>query len=266
MTAHVAEVRIYPVKSLPGTTVSTADVRPSGALALDRRWALRDEQGRFWNAKRTAAMHQFRCQLELDPLQLTVSTAAGLSVSWSPGRSVRDLESFFTSVLGSPVSWVEDDRVGFPDDLESPGPTLVSTASLRAMASWFPGLTEEQMRQRLRANIEVDGVPPFWEDQLFRGDGQPQPFRIGDVLFAGTTPCQRCVVPSRDAQSGEIWPRFQIHFAQQREKELPEWAPRERFNHFYRATVNTRLLQDHPGRIQAGDAVSVVALTDESTR
>ncbi len=48
-----------------------------------------------------------------------------------------------------------------------PEPTVISTATLEAITTWFPGLNLDQIRIRLRTNLEIGGVPAFWEDQLF---------------------------------------------------------------------------------------------------
>ncbi|MEK6260706.1 MAG: MOSC domain-containing protein, partial [Planctomycetota bacterium] len=105
----------------------------------------------------------------------------------------------------------------------------------------------------------VEGVEPFWEDRLFRADSTHplQPFRIGSVMFEGTNPCQRCVVPSRDPSTSEVWPEFARRFAELREQHLPLWATRERFNHFYRLTTNTRGVGSSGGLIRVGYSVEL---------
>ncbi len=151
---------------------------------------------------------------------------------------------------------VENCETGFPDDLDAPGPTIVSTATLVAVAEWFPGLTVDEARRRFRANLEIDGVEPFWEDRLYGRDGEPVRFRIGDVEFFGTNPCQRCVVPTRDSQTGDVLSDFQKQFATQRESTLPVWAERSRFNHFYRLAVNTRVVSSD-GMLSVGSELSL---------
>ncbi len=34
------------------------------------------------------------------------------------------------------------------------------------------------MRRRMRANIEIDGVPGFWEDGLFAASGETVAFQL----------------------------------------------------------------------------------------
>lgn len=259
---HVAAVRIYPVKSLPPIEVESATLLAAGSLQFDRRWAFIDPDGRFWNSKRTARMHLLRCEFDPQTETLTISTTATdstngpSSVTWRPGEPSQALEQFVSRVVEGPVQLQNDAVGGFPDDPDSHGPTVISTASLEAIASWFPGLSLEQIRQRLRANIEISGVEPFWEDRFVATDDTPRPFRLGEVLLGGTDPCQRCVVPTRDPFTGDVWSGFQKEFANRRETSLPEWAPRSRFNHFYRATLNTVLLDGAGKTIRVGDPVS----------
>jgi uncharacterized protein YcbX len=64
-----------------------------------------------------------------------------------------------------------DDALGFVDRRDM-RPSVISTATIETVASWFDGLTVEGTRRRLRANVEVSGVPAFWEDR-FVGAGAP---------------------------------------------------------------------------------------------
>lgn len=260
MTARLARILIYPIKSLDAAQVGQADVLPGGALRHDRRYALVDAEGSFINGKRTPLVHRLRASFDLLRGLLELSAGERRAV-FDLDRERASLEAFLTSYFDQPVRVIENIEAGFPDDLESPGPTVVSTATLRAVAGWF-ALGEEEVRRRFRANLEIeaaggDDLPPFWEDRLSGPAGQPIGFRIGDVVFAGTNPCQRCVVPTRDPVTGEPWPRFAKMFAGQREAALPAWAQRSRFDHYYRLAVNTRLA-GAGGTIRVGDAVEVL--------
>jgi hypothetical protein len=147
--------------------------------------------------------------------------------------------------------------MGFPDDTASPGPTVISTATLQTVAGWY-GISLDETRRRFRTNLEIDGVPAFWEDQLFSESGEPVTFQIGDVILQGINPCQRCIVPTRDSQTGEILRGFQTRFVQQRAETLPSGTARSRFNHFYRLAVNTRIPPaSSPQALTVGDAVSL---------
>lgn len=256
--ARIVDLRVYPVKSLSPTVLTSTTVLPTGALQHDRRWAIVDDTGKFWNAKRTPQLHAIHCQYDDVAHTITFHDHEQRSLSWTVGAETTAINTWFGERVGGYARLIENIAVGFPDDLESAGPTIVSTATLETIARWFPGLSTESVRLRLRANIEVGDVPAFWEDRLYRAEGETLPFRIGSVTFLGTNPCQRCVVPSRDQITGEPIPQFQKLFAEKRRETLPDWAAADRFNHFYRATVNTRLDSGAGECITVGDSVEIL--------
>ncbi len=149
-------------------------------------------------------------------------------------------------------------HTGFPDDTDSPGPTVISTATLIEVASWFPNISLDEMRRRIRANIEIDGVPAFWEDRLFSATGDGVFFRVGNVEFQGINPCQRCVVPTRDSLTATPYPHFQKTFIAKRQETLPSWVAASRFNHYFRLSINTRIPKTQQDKsIHLGDTVAV---------
>ncbi len=234
----LSEIWIYPIKSLDGVRVQQSGFAPGGSLAFDRRWGLFAENGAVVNAKREPRIHQIRSTFAADFSTVTLSAAGQLAATF-PLADLTGFAQWLTGFFGQPIEVREESQVGFPDDLDSPGPTLISRASLVEIASWFPELSAEDLQRRLRANLVIDGLHAFGEDQLFGPSGTRVPFRIGDVAFAGINPCQRCAVPTRDPKTGDVWKRFQLEFARRREATLPAWADRSRFNHFYRAALNT---------------------------
>lgn len=250
---HLASIFIYPIKSLEPVSVSQARLLRSGALDGDRALALVDEKGKFVNGKRSPLVHRLRSAYDPTTKVLRLGRAqTGLQASFSIERQKPQLEEWLHEFFGVPVSLATNTEIGFPDDLECPGPTLISTATLNEVASWFPGLDAHSLRLRLRANLEIAGVPPFWEDRLYGIKGSPTArvrFRIGDCLIDGNNPCQRCAVPPRDPFTGEGYPDFAKTFMQRREETLPPWAERSRFNHFYRLCVNTIVPPDQAGKL-----------------
>ena len=150
-------------------------------------------------------------------------------------------------------------REGFPDDGLASGPTIVSTASLEAVCEWFPGMALDEARRRFRATLEIDGVPAFWEDQLF-GESETSivRFKIGEICFEGSNPCARCPVPSRDSTTGVTDDGFQKRFTELRRAHLPSWAPVARFDHFYRLSTNTRVPSTEHGKLlRQGDPLTL---------
>jgi uncharacterized protein len=263
LVAHLARILVYPVKSLDGLSLPSVRVLKSGALENDRRFALLDEAGKYVNGKRHSRIHQLRSSFDAMTRTLHLRTADGRQMgSFDIDHDRARLEDWLSEFFGFAVRLDENHAAGFPDDIDSPGPTIISTASLNEVASWFPGITADQMRVRIRANLEIGGVPPFWEDQLYGAAGTVLKFRIGEVEFDGINPCQRCVVPPRNPLTGEMYPEFAKIFARKREETLPSWAERSRFNHFYRLAINTKLPVSEGGKTAAvGDAITIVGTT-----
>lgn len=252
----LARILIYPVKSLDGISVHHAAFTPRGGLVDDRRWALFDDDGELINGKRMPRVHDVRARYDLDArtIELTVK-ATKAQQTFSLVDDVPALDRWFSDFFDVSVSLREAPDGGFPDDPDAPGPTVVSTATLSAVASWFPGLTVDEVRQRFRANLELDCPEPFWEDRLYANAGELLRFQIGAVQFDGTNPCQRCGVPPRDPETGKPWPGFAKQFSEHREATLPSWANASRFDHFYRLSVNTRVVPGSSGHVAVGDEV-----------
>ncbi|MEH2255215.1 MOSC domain-containing protein [Nostoc sp.] len=260
MTPYLAKILLYPVKSLNGVEVENARVLASGALQYDREFAIFDEQGRFVNGKRHAKIHLLRAQFAL--LNRTISLQIpddNLQQIFHLDEERQALEATLSDYFEFAVTLGQNFLMGFPDDTHSLGPTVISTATLAEVASWFPGLSVDEMRRRMRANIEIGGVPAFWEDRLFSEQGDLVSFRVGDVDFFGVNPCQRCIVPTRNSYLGEAYPNFQKIFTTQRQATLPNWVALSPFNHFYRLSINTQLPPSSAGKIlQIGDEVDIL--------
>lgn len=262
--AQLARITIYPIKSLDGVVVDQATLLASGALEHDRRFALRDQRGECLNGKRAAAIHRLRLDMDLASGAVTL-TADDERRREGSRRFLIDtdraaLAEWLRGFLGfdEPLEIAENPTAGFPDDEEAPGPTVVSTATLETVASWFPGLSLDEVRRRFRANLEIGGVEPFWEDRLCAEADQAVRFQIGESVLEGVNPCQRCVVPTRDSLTGAVTPQFAQRFAEHRRRSLPPWAAVSRFDHYYRLAVNTRPANNAGGRIRLGDRIAVL--------
>jgi uncharacterized protein YcbX len=284
-TPRLANIRLHPIKALDPVSVNEARIGPNGGLELDRVWALYSADGRWVNAKRTAAMHLIRAAYAPDISSVTLTV---------PGdrRNIPAMTFAFPGDADGAAEWfsmyfeqaiqVRYTREGFPDDGLAPGPTIISTASLETVCEWFPGMTLDEARRRFRTTLEIDSagqlgtsrvelspgagelgnsavapepLPPFWEDQLFVGsETSVVRFRIGDVAFEGSNPCARCPVPARESQTGTDTVGFQKRFIELRRAHLPPWAPAERFDHFYRLATNTRVPSTECGKhLRLGD-------------
>ena len=259
--ARLARINIYPVKSLDGQSLEQATVLASGALAHDRRFAIRDRQGEFITAKRTPAVHLLRSKYDPDTNRLDLEVEGTPAVhTFDVDAERRELGRWLSDFFALPVELAEDPLAGYPDDTESPGPTVVSVATLETVAGWFAGLNVAEVRRRFRANLEIDDVEPFWEDRLVAEEGELVRFRVGRTEFFGTNPCQRCPVPTRNSYTGEVTREFGKIFSRHRQATLPAWAPAERFDHFYRLSTNTRGVASEEMTIRVGDEVVILGV------
>jgi uncharacterized protein YcbX len=258
LTARLAQIRVYPIKSLDPISVTESLIGPSGGLQNDRAWALYSVDGKWVNAKRTSAIHLIRAAYAPDLSSVTLSVRndsrqiPGRTFAFPTGHE--EAAEWFSMFFEQQII-VRYAAGGFPDDAIANGPTIVSTATLQTVCEWFPGVALEEARLRFRASLEIDGVPPFWEDRLFsENERNIVRFRIGEVNFEGSNPCARCPVPPRNPFTGENIDGFQKRFNQFREETLPDWSPRERFDHFYRLSTNTRVASEEIGKtLRQGD-------------
>ncbi|MFB2935070.1 MOSC domain-containing protein [Aerosakkonemataceae cyanobacterium BLCC-F154] len=257
---YLAGIFVYPIKSLDGIAVNQVKVLASGALCQDREFAILDAQGRFVNGKHNPKVHLLRSTWDVAKQTVCLQIQGTLEKREFAIDSDRiQLESWLSNYFGFPVTLAKNSLTGFPDDNIASGPTVISTATLETVAAWFPGISVTEIRQRLRTNLEINGVPPFWEDQLFAKEGEVVKFQIGGVMFEGINPCQRCIVPTRNSLTGESYPNFQKLFSEKRRETLPIWVNSSRFNHFYRLSVNTKIPASEAGKIlQVGDEIKLI--------
>ncbi len=269
-TVTVERLTIYPIKSLDGRSVDAVDIARNGGLVGDREYALVDSDGQYVNGKREQRVHPIRAEYTGTKARVESVTLsrpddesvtfelASTGVDDTAGSDTGAMAAWLTDWFGYPVGLKRNTAGGFPDDTTASGPTIISTATLETVASWFDEISVDSMRRRLRANIELGGVPAFWEDHLFADRDHRIRFSIGDTSFVGVNPCQRCVVPTRDPDTGEEYPEFQSIFVENRRKTMPAWSGGDWFDHDFRLMVNTVVPQSSWGEtIAVGDRVVV---------
>lgn len=262
---RLADIRLHPIKSLDGVSVSESRIGPAGGLELDRVWALYSTEGKCINGKSSAAIQVIRATFAPDISAVTLSVSGA-------HRHVTPREFAFPGDAAAAGEWFSryfDQEVlvryapeGMPDDTDRNGPMVISTASLETVCEWFPDMNLEESRRRFRAPLEIDGVAAFWEDHLFGVyESNPVPFTIGEVQFEGTNPCPRCAVPARDSQTGIDVTGFQKRFTDLRRAQYPSWASTpDRIKHFYHLGVNTLVAPTEVGKLlRVGDAVRMTS-------
>jgi uncharacterized protein YcbX len=256
--SQLERLTVYPVKGLDGIDVKTSAILDGGTLERDREFALFDADGDVINGKRTDRVHDLRTDFDPDSGELAVTTPADETRRFDldDDRDRERAEAWFGDFFDADLTLRRDSALGYVDRREM-GPSVISTATLETVASWFDGMTVEGARRRHRANVEVSGVPAFWEDR-FVGEGAPA-FEVDGVRFEGITPCGRCVVPERDPDTGDALPEFRERFVRKREETFPDWADEEAFDHYYTLMLIARVPESDRGRtFRVGDPVEVI--------
>jgi uncharacterized protein YcbX len=171
---RVHELWRFPVKSMQGEQLTTADVGPDG-ITGDRQWALFDlDSGDALTARVAPDLLFAAGRLRGDGV---------VQVILPDGTATSD-DAVLSDWLGRPVELRRADDAGpFHDDPDA-RLSLVSTGTL---GDWD--------RRRFRANVVLDGAG---EDGLVGAH-----VRLGPALVAVVEPIPRCVMVTRP-QSGGI--------------------------------------------------------------
>jgi len=273
--AILNRIQIHPIKALDPVEINRTTVQ-NGGLEYDRKYAMFDDSDEFINGKKTDQVHQLRSSFDPELEEVTL---------WQQGGNERHtfdmcmdreaLERWLCEFFEEPVTVVESTDTRFTDtaggsapmDISAPGPSVVSGATYEEISSWFTDLNVPELRGRFRTNLEIAGVPPFWEDKLFADEKNVVEFYIGDVLLRGVLPLPRCVVPTRNPFTGERDEDFVSVFTEKRAEKFPQWADAEHLGqklpdhsqHYFYLTVVTRIPSSEDGKVlEVGDEVEII--------
>lgn len=259
---HLSALILYPVKGMRGIPVARAELDGLG-LALDRRWMLVDEQGRFLSQRRHPRLVRIRGELSDTHLRLSAPGAPPLALPldaptgpdpgggarevalWS--RTVRGLpcpeeqSAWFARVLETPCTLLRLPRDGAPAPPGRPAAPfsdgyplhLVTTASLADLNRRLP---EPVSHERFRPNLLVQGAEPYAEDGW-------SGLRVGGTELRSLAPCVRCAVTTVDPDDGSRGPEPLRTLAGYRAGEEG-------------VTFGTYLAHAAPGTLRVGDAVT----------
>lgn len=224
MSARILrEIWIYPVKSLGGIRVSSAEVRAKGLLD-DRRWMLVDQEGRFLSQREHQRLCMFRVTREKNSFLINEgedtlvlertepSGSDGLQVQiWDDRVTAvevsKEKSQWFSDKLSLPVRLVffpeansrpVDPKYGQAGEHVSLADgyplMMISQASLDDLNS---RLDQPVKMNRFRPNLILEGTSAFEEDTWGT-------FKIGENRFKGVKPCGRCVMTTINQETGEV--------------------------------------------------------------
>ncbi|TSA49829.1 MAG: MOSC domain-containing protein [Sphingobacteriales bacterium] len=256
----LSRITIYPIKSLDGIDLQKAEISNGGCLLHDREFAISDEKGNFIIGKTNPLVHKLRTSFDLE--NETVSFSLQDKEAWNQfhiQKEKSEIQSYLSHYFGVRVVLNQNKTGRFMDIPDIAGVTVLSTASLESVSEWYEPMDLNEARKRFRATLEIAGVPSFWEDCLFSTDGNGIEFKVGDVTIIGMSPRERCVVPTRNPETGIIKLGFAKSFAKYRNTSLPQWSTLNNYRHHYYLTVNCYIPETETGKIiETGSAVEII--------
>lgn len=221
---------IYPIKSLIGQKVNLVEILPSGALKMDRTWAIINSEGKIINGKK---------QPLLQKLNFTLNDV----------NDINSIEEKLSNTLTLPITLINNLETGFPDDTDAPGPTWIGLSTLKEIAKWYDE-TWEETRRRFRVNIIVEGTNAFEEDKWVN-----KRIKLDNIIYSITNVCNRCSVPSINLESGIKNKDFINTFISNRaEFVLDEYG----FNHNYKVALNSALILGSGEQLKIGDKLEII--------
>jgi hypothetical protein len=211
----VRRLLVTPIKGLRVTSRDELLLEPGG-VRENRRFYLVDERGRMVNGKQIGELSAMQAEYGDADRTLTLILPGGERISGRVELGADIDTRFFRLTLRAPLvvgPWsdaisaqagralrlVEADRKPRGVDRGERGTvSLVSRGSLERLAE-VAGNGGDIDARRFRMLVEVDGVEPHGEDAWI-GHG----VRIGDALVSFNGHVGRCLVTSRDPDSGVV--------------------------------------------------------------
>ncbi len=220
---NVTALHIYPIKSLGGISVNTAEARIKG-FQNDRRWMLVDDKGEFLTQRTLAEMANFKCSLTDDsilvnyksdnievPFNLHVTEPTRVKV-WSSKLKAYEVSTqiskWFSSALGVSATLVRmtDTSVRGKLLFVPPFKTNLSFADgypylilgEASMTTLNQKLEDKVNSSRFRANILLSTQQAHAEDDWKFN------FSIGAAKFKVIKACARCSVVNINQETGQV--------------------------------------------------------------
>lgn len=218
---QISEIWIYPIKSLGGISLASANVKPKG-LAWDRRWMLVDENNQFVTQRSLPEMALFNVALDDGFVKVThrqdsirfptegEDSPLFKATIWDDTVSVREVtqeaSQWFSEHMATPCR-----LVAFPEESARPVDPKYNVAEDQvSLADGYPLLIIGQSSlddlnkrlsvpvpmNRFRPNLVFTGGEPYEEDEW-------KNFRVGNNRFAAVKRCGRCVLTTVDQSTGE---------------------------------------------------------------
>ncbi|MBV6420085.1 MAG: putative protein YcbX [Ignavibacteriaceae bacterium] len=262
----LSEINIYPVKSLGGISLQSAEVEERG-LKHDRRWVLIDESNTFFTQRDFPEMALIKVTIEKDGLLLEhkKKNYPPLLIPFSFEHSKKDkviiwkdtvvgefynaqIDEWFSEILS-----IKCHLVKMPESTKRIVDKDYAENKIVSFADAFPfmiigqsSLDELNSRMkiqlpmnRFRTNFVFTGGKSFEEDNWKK-------FKLGNLLFEAVKPCARCVITTTDQETAE---RFK--------EPLLTLSKFRNFNN--KVLFGMNLVCESIGKINVGDQITLLS-------
>jgi uncharacterized protein len=210
----VKALTVYPIKGLRGVSLNEAQLDRNG-LVLDRQWMLIDAAGKKFNQKESGQLARLQVSIGAEALTVFTPHAEPLQIGFNETTNESVAAKIYSNTVNAvAVSAAAD--AWFSTLLNRDVRLLrASPATERpyctAFADAYPllvcnqasldelntSLREPVPMDRFRANIVLDGLPAFEENNLTS-------LRIAELEINIASPCVRCQVITIDQSSGRL--------------------------------------------------------------
>lgn len=213
MSATIARIHRYPVKSLSAEELSEIQVTPGAALPGDRRFAIaRSGQSvptqpdtwvsfdNFVTLRRSERLAQLDATFDADSGQLVLRrkgrTVAQGKATEPLGRTLIDqfLAAFLKDDVQGTPKLVDAGEISLTDS-DDPEISFINLASVRDLER-VAGQPIDPLR--FRGNFYLDGLPA-WAELEWVGKS----FRVGEARFEVTEPIERCAATTVNPETAE---------------------------------------------------------------
>lgn len=262
----LTEINIYPVKSLSGIRLQTAEATDRG-LKYDRRWMIVDDEDKFVTQRSYPQMALIKTKVngnklilshkakDISPLVIpinTMSTGKTVVTVWDDLVEAQLIgkyaDEWLTMALGikCKIVCMSDDAQRFVDRKYAFQNEIVSFADAfpflligeQSLEDLNNRLEEKILMNRFRPNLVFAGGNPFDEDKWKK-------IKIGEIIFAVVKPCSRCATTIVNQETGEK--------GTEPLKTLSTYRAKENKIFF-----GQNLLQENNGRIKVGDEIEIL--------
>ncbi|MEP6583813.1 MAG: MOSC N-terminal beta barrel domain-containing protein [Ginsengibacter sp.] len=253
-------ITIYPVKSLDGITLDKTMITEGGCLLHDREYAMTDDKGNFIIGKTNPLVHSLRSSIDFESETISLRSMNETSFThFNLQKEKPSIESYLSDYFGMKILLVQNKTGRLLDMPDVSGATVLSSSTLQEVSTWYDDMDLDETRKRFRATLEIKNVSSFWEDHLFSKEGRGIEFKVGDVTMFGISPRARCVVPTRNPDTGEVTHGFPKSFAKHRALTMPAWSTLEEYGHYYYLTVNCHIPATEIGKwVEKGDEIKII--------